>query len=108
MPTILAAAWLFSENKRAFPFRTVISGLVLQFALALVLLKIPAARGVLFSLNGAVDALTSATRAGTSFVFGYIGGAPAPFTVADPKGMTSFAFQILPLVIVISALAALR
>jgi CNT family concentrative nucleoside transporter len=104
---ILTAAWLFSENKRAFPFRTVISGLVLQFVLALTLLKIPAARGVLFSLNGAVDALTSATRAGTSFVFGYIGGAPAPFTVTDPKGMTSFAFGILPLVIVISALAAL-
>jgi len=104
---ILAAAWLFSENKRAFPFRTVISGLVLQFTLALVLLKVPAARGVLFSLNGAVDALTSATRAGTAFVFGYIGGAPAPFAVSDPKGMTSFAFQILPLVIVISALAAL-
>jgi concentrative nucleoside transporter, CNT family len=104
---ILAAAWLFSENKRAFPFRTVISGLTLQFVLALTLLKVPAARNVLFSLNGAVDALTSATRAGTSFVFGYIGGASAPFTVSDPKGMTSFAFQILPLVIVISALAAL-
>ena len=104
---ILAAAWLFSENRRAFPFRTVISGLALQFTLALLLLKIPAARNVLFSLNGAVDALTSATRAGTSFVFGYVGGAPPPFPIADPKGMTSFAFQILPLVIVISALAAL-
>jgi concentrative nucleoside transporter, CNT family len=104
---ILAAAWLFSENRRAFPFRTVVSGLALQFALALVLLKIPTARNVLFSLNGAVDALTAATRAGTSFVFGYVGGGSAPFTVSDPKGMTSFAFQVLPLVIVISALAAL-
>lgn len=104
---ILAAAWLLSENKRAFPVRTVVSGLILQFALALVLLKLPAARNVLFSLNGAVDALTSATRAGTGFVFGYIGGAPAPFAVSDPKSMGSFAFQILPLVIVISALAAL-
>ena len=104
---ILAAAWLFSENRRAFPFRTVISGLALQFALALLLLKIPAARNVLFSLNGAVDALTTATRAGTSFVFGYVGGGAAPFAVSDPKGMTSFAFQMLPLVIVISALAAL-
>jgi len=104
---ILVAAWLMSENKRAFPFRTVVSGLALQFALALLLLKIPAARSVLFSLNGAVDALTAATRTGTAFVFGYIGGASAPFTVSDPKGMTSFAFQVLPLVIVISALAAL-
>jgi concentrative nucleoside transporter, CNT family len=104
---ILALAWLLSENRRAFPFRTVVSGLALQFALALLLLKIPAARNVLFSLNGVVDALTSATRAGTSFVFGYVGGGSAPFAVAEPKAMTSFAFQILPLVIVISALAAL-
>jgi len=85
----------------------VAAGLALQFALALVLLKIPVARNGLFALNGVVDALTSATRAGTSFVFGYVGGASAPFAVSDPKSMTSFAFQILPLVIVISALAAL-
>ena len=49
----------------------------------------------------------AATKSGTSFVFGFVGGAPAPFAVANPAGMTSFAFQILPLVIVISALAAL-
>ncbi len=104
---IIALAWLLSENRRAFPLRTAASGLALQFALALLLLKVPTARAALFSLNGVVDALTRATRAGTSFVFGYVGGAPVPFTVADPKGLTSFAFQILPLVIVISALAAL-
>jgi CNT family concentrative nucleoside transporter len=105
--TILAVAWLLSENRRAFPFRTVISGLALQVALALLLLKVPAARAGLLSLNGVVTALTTATRAGTSFVFGYAGGAAPPFAVTDPKGMVSFAFQILPLVIVISALAAL-
>ncbi|MGB8363332.1 MAG: NupC/NupG family nucleoside CNT transporter [Rhizomicrobium sp.] len=104
---IIALAWLLSENRRAFPLRTAASGLALQFALALLLLKVPPARAALFSLNGVVDALTRATRAGTSFVFGYVGGAPVPFTIADPKGVTSFAFQILPLVIVISALAAL-
>ena len=104
---ILAAAWLFSENRRAFPVRTVAAGFPLQIALALLLLKVPVARNILFSLNGVVDALAAATKAGTAFVFGYVGGAPAPFAVVTPAGMTSFAFQILPLVIVISALAAL-
>jgi CNT family concentrative nucleoside transporter len=104
---ILTAAWLFSEDRRAFPVRTVAVGFALQIALALLLLKVPLARNILFSLNGIVDALSAATKAGTSFVFGYVGGAPAPFAVANPAGMTSFAFQILPLVIVISALAAL-
>jgi concentrative nucleoside transporter, CNT family len=104
---ILTVAWLLSENRRAFPVRTVAAGLALQIALALLLLKVPVARNALFSLNGVVDALMTATKAGTSFVFGYVGGAPAPFAVTSPSGMSSFAFQILPLVIVISALAAL-
>jgi CNT family concentrative nucleoside transporter len=104
---ILTLAWLLSENRRAFPFRTVIAGLALQVGLALLLLKVPAARDALFALNAAVGALTAATRAGTSFIFGYLGGGTPPFTVTNPSGMVNFAFGILPLVIVISALAAL-
>src|ERR1700691_4194895 len=104
---ILALAWALSENRRAFPVRTVVVGLAIQMSLALLMLKVPLARNALFSLNSVVDALMAATKAGTSFVFGYVGGAPAPFAVTSPAGMTSFAFGILPLVIVISALAAL-
>jgi concentrative nucleoside transporter, CNT family len=104
---ILALAWALSENRRAFPFRTVAVGLALQIGLALLLLKVPVARDVLFSLNGVVDALSAATKAGTSFVFGYLGGGDAPFSVTQPRNITNFAFQILPLVIVISALSAL-
>jgi concentrative nucleoside transporter, CNT family len=104
---ILGMAWALSENRRAFPLRTVTVGLALQFSLAIVLLKLPLARAGLLSLDTVVDALVRATRAGTSFVFGYLGGAPTPFSVTDPSGLTSFAFQVLPLVIVISALAAL-
>jgi CNT family concentrative nucleoside transporter len=104
---IIALAWALSENRRAFPIRTVLVGLALQIGIALLLLKVTFARDVLFSLNGVVDALVAATKAGTSFVFGYAGGGPTPFTVTNPQAMTSFAFQILPLVIVISALAAL-
>ena len=63
--------------------------------------------GLLFSLNGAVDALATATKAGSSFVFGYIGGGPEPFGVTSPQNLTSFAFGILPLIMVISALSAL-
>ncbi|HEX4295562.1 MAG TPA: nucleoside transporter C-terminal domain-containing protein [Rhizomicrobium sp.] len=104
---IVVAAWALSEDRRAFPWRTVAAGLVLQAALALFLLKVGMARDGLLALNGAVDALTGATRAGTSFVFGFVGGGAAPFAVTNPAGMVSFAFGILPLVIVISALSAL-
>lgn len=104
---ILATAWIFSENRRAFPLRTVASGLALQIGLALLMLKVPMARDALFALNGVVTALTTATRAGTSFVFGMLGGGDPPFAVTNPRGMVNFAFGILPLVIVISALSAL-
>lgn len=104
---IITLAWVLSENRRAFPFRVVLGGLALQAVLALLLLKVQFARDALFALNGAVDALTSATRAGTSFVFGFAGGGDAPYAVSDPTKATIFAFGVLPLVIVISALSAL-
>jgi len=104
---VVALAWVLSEDRHAFPWRTVAAGLALQAGLAWLLLKVPAARDGLLALNGAVDALTGATRAGTSFVFGFVGGAAPPFAVTNPGGLVSFAFGILPLVIVISALSAL-
>ncbi|MDR3526575.1 MAG: nucleoside transporter C-terminal domain-containing protein, partial [Rhizomicrobium sp.] len=105
--TIILVAWLFSENRRAFPVRTVVAGLAMQVFLALLLLKVPVARDGLFALNGLVTALTDATRAGTSFVFGYIGQGDAPFTITQPRAYINFAFGVLPIIIVISALAAL-
>lgn len=104
---ILTLAWVVSENRRAFPVRTVVAGLGMQVVLALLLLKVPVARDALFALNGVVTALTDATRAGTSFVFGFVGGGDPPFAVTNPKGMVNFAFGVLPLIIVISALSAL-
>jgi CNT family concentrative nucleoside transporter len=104
---IIACAWALSEDRRVFNWRMVAGTLLLQMAIALLLLKLPMVRGVLFRLNGVVGALTQATGAGTSFIFGYLGGAPAPFTVTHPANMINLAFSILPLVMVISALSAI-
>jgi concentrative nucleoside transporter, CNT family len=104
---ILFLAWLCSENRRAFPIRTVLAGLTVQVALALLLLKVPVARDGLFALNGVVTVLTDATREGTSFVFGFVGQGAAPFHITNPGAMINFAFGVLPLIIVISALSAL-
>ncbi|WP_421864962.1 NupC/NupG family nucleoside CNT transporter [Parvibaculum sp.] len=104
---IIALAWAFSENRRAFSLRTVAAALAVQIALALLLLKVPASQGALFALNGVVDALTEATKAGTGFVFGYVGGGAAPFETTAPQNSFILAFQALPLVLVMSALSAL-
>jgi CNT family concentrative nucleoside transporter len=104
---IVALAWVFSEDRRRFRWRIVVTALLLQAAVALVLLKFPPARSLLLGLNDVVTVLGTATTAGASFVFGYVGGGTAPFAVTNPGAMTSFAFGVLPLVIVISALSAL-
>jgi CNT family concentrative nucleoside transporter len=51
--------------------------------------------------------MSSATQAGTSFVFGFVGGGAVPFDVSKPQNLGSLAFQALPLILVISALSAL-
>ncbi|MBF0110862.1 MAG: nucleoside:proton symporter [Magnetococcales bacterium] len=104
---LIFLAWLASENRRNFPWRVAVMGLVLQLGLGLVLLKLPPVRSVFLWLNDLVIALQRAMEQGTSFVFGYLGGGGAPF--AKGEGGTTFilAFQALPLVLLVSALSAL-
>ncbi len=100
-------AWGLSEDRTRLSWRLVATGLGLQVVIALVLTKVPVARDALVSLNGLVDALMAATNKGTSFVFGYLGGGPAPFEIANPQNVFVLGFQALPLVLVVSALSAL-
>jgi CNT family concentrative nucleoside transporter len=104
---LLALAWLASERRRAIPWRAVAAGLVLQLALTVLLLKLPAAKAAFLWLNDALLGLEKATQAGTAFVFGYLGGGPAPFAVADAGAAFVLAFRALPIVLVMSALSAL-
>jgi len=103
----LAIAWLISEKRKLVKPATIIAGVVLQFAIAGVLLYIPFFQRFFLLLNNVVLALDTATKAGTSFVFGYVGGGPTPFMVTDPGSNFSFAFQSLPLILVIGALSSL-
>ncbi len=104
---LVLIAFALSENRKAFSWRLVLSGIALQIAIALALLGVPVVRDALLSLNAIVDALSSATTAGTSFVFGYVGGGETPFEVSAQQNNFSLAFTALPLVIVMSALSAL-
>src|SRR5215470_2843165 len=104
---LLAIAWTLSEDRRCIAWRTVIAGLVLQWALALLLIYFPPANAVIFLLNDGAIALQNATEAGSRFVFGYLGGPPLPFAESRPDASFILAFQALPLVLTISALASL-
>ena len=100
-------AWLASENRRGVRYATALTGVIVQLSVAGILLYVPFFKTFFLLLNNAVLALESATKAGTSFVFGYIGGAPPPFLLQDPGSNFILAFQALPLVLVIGALSGL-
>jgi CNT family concentrative nucleoside transporter len=75
--------------------------------MALLLLKVPNTQVLFLWLNKAVQALETSTKAGTSLVFGYLGGAPLPFEENIPGASYILAFRGLALVLVISALSSL-
>ncbi|HEX6999734.1 MAG TPA: nucleoside transporter C-terminal domain-containing protein [Gammaproteobacteria bacterium] len=102
-----ASAWAISENRRAVAWRVPVAGLAVQLALAWVLLRLPPSRALFEALNRGVLALQAASEAGTSFVFGYLGGGPLPFEETAVGGSLVLAFRSLPLIIVVSALTAL-
>lgn len=104
---LLFIAWLCSRNRRRIPWRTVAAGSLLQLAIAVAMFKLPLFRAFFLALNKVAMALEEATMAGTSFVFGYLGGGPLPFSEATPGGAYVFAFRALPMIIVVAALAAL-
>jgi CNT family concentrative nucleoside transporter len=103
----VAVAWVFSENKRRADIRLIILGIASQFFLAVIILKIPVFKDIFLFLNNIVVVLDNATKAGTSFVFGYLGGAGLPFDEKSPGASYVVAFRAFPLVLVMSALSAL-
>ena len=98
-------AWGFSTKKSQFPFFAAIWAVGAQILIAAFLLFTPPARAALASLQVAVQALQEATAAGTTFVFGHLGGGDTPFEVVNEGAMFSFAFGALPLVIFFSGLS---
>ncbi|HYX65975.1 MAG TPA: Na+ dependent nucleoside transporter N-terminal domain-containing protein, partial [Burkholderiales bacterium] len=104
---LIAIAWLAGEDRRRVPWRAVLSGLALLVFGAAISLRIPAVKGAFLRLNDALLVLERATQAGTGLVFGYLGGAPAPFAVTDQNALFVLAFRALPIVLVMSALSAL-
>lgn len=109
MAALLGLAWAFSENRRALPgWRWIAGALVLQGLLAVLIVRVPAVWAAVGLVNNAVSAVEAATLKGSAYMFGYLGGADLPFALKEgAQPPLVIAFQILPLVIVFSALAAL-
>ena len=104
---LLAIAWAFGENRRAVSLRQAAVGLFVTILTAVALIKLPFVARGFGVINEAVGAISAASRAGTSFVFGYLGGGALPFDLKAPGADFILAFQALPVVLVMSVLTTL-
>jgi CNT family concentrative nucleoside transporter len=105
---ILLVCWAISENRKAFPWKLAIGALLLQGVLVLALFGVPALRAGLAGVGLVVDGLANSTQAGVAFVFGFLAGTPnQPYALTNPGAMFVFAFRVLPVILVVCALAAL-
>jgi len=96
---ILVMAWALSENRRKVPWRIVFWGVGLQLAFGVLVLRTGFGRRFFEYVQAAFTVLTDATKEGAGFVFGNL---PQNFEIG-----AIIAFQVLPVIIFVSSLAAI-
>ena len=94
----------FSDNYKIINFKFIAYGILAQIVLAVVLLKVPFIISVFEVMGNGVVVLQEATVEGASFVFGY-----APSDSAGPYRslLETFAFGVLPYIIVMACISAI-
>lgn len=103
---ILGLAYLWSNNRKAINYRTVITGLVLQVVLAIFILKVPVGQDIFAWLGKAINKLLDFSKEGGAFVFGDL----TKVTEILPAGIVKsgvFLFILLPTIIFVCVLVAM-
>lgn len=97
---VLGILWLISWKRKDVSFKMLLKGMIAQFIIALVLVKVPAGRMVVSKISDAVTGVINCGSNGLSFVFGSLADSSAP------TGMI-FAIQVLGNIVFLSALVSL-
>jgi len=96
--TLLGIAFLLSDNRKAINFKTVLSGIGLQFFLAFFILGTPFGEPIFRALDNAITTLVSFADSGSTFLFkSYVSGSVNP-------SLENFAFRTLPTIIFFSSI----
>ncbi|PUD86385.1 NupC/NupG family nucleoside CNT transporter [Helicobacter pylori] len=96
MAVLFLIAWVFSSNKRAINYRTIVSAFVIQVALGALALYVPLGREMLQGLASGIQNVISYGYEGVRFLFGNL----APNAKGD-QGIGGFVFAINVLAIII-------
>lgn len=94
--TMVLVAYIFSANRKAINWRTVISGVLIQIVLGLIILKLPWGRQIFEFAKDLFTGILNYTNEGSKFVFGGL-------TDTTKVGFV-FATMVLPTIIFMSAL----
>jgi CNT family concentrative nucleoside transporter len=105
MCVLMGVAWALSNNRKRFPWRTAISGLALQFAFALFILKTPWGAGIFDFLQRAVDKLGVFAMEGAKMVFGPLADSAALTQSFGAANNLIFAVIVAATIILISSLS---
>jgi CNT family concentrative nucleoside transporter len=106
---ILGIAWLFSNNRKRINYRLVISGILLQIAIALLILKVPVVKLFFQKIGNIITHIEAFAKEGASFVYGGLmadngTGAATPFRT---PGVFIFGFSVLATIILVCVLVAI-
>ena len=105
---ILGVAFLLSNNRKAINYRLVFSGLGLQLALALLILKVPPVKTFFQTLGHGMEKIEAFGREGAKFVFGQI--LPDAGQLGKVFGQNNgfiFAFNIPATIILVCVIVAI-
>ncbi len=95
--SLLAIAFLLSDNRKAINLRTVGGAFVIQIVLGALVLYVPLGQEILGNVSNAVSNVISYANQGIGFLFGDLGNFKVGFI---------FAINVLPIIIFFSSLVA--
>jgi CNT family concentrative nucleoside transporter len=103
---ILGLAFLWSNNRKAINYRTVITGILLQIVLAIFILKVPLGQEIFYWIGKAINKILDFSKEGAMFVFGDL----TKVTSILPENMQKsgmFIFILMPTIIFVCILVAI-
>lgn len=100
MAVLIGIGYLLSSQKKSIPWKTIFLGIILQFVLAILVLKVPFINKAFDYAAGFFQVILKYSEEGATFLFGNL--------VTDTKSFGYiFAFQVLPTIIFFSAVSSI-
>ena len=104
---ILGLAFALSNNRRAINYRLVLSGLAIQFGLAVFILKTTVGQRLFAFLGAGITKILDFSKEGAAFVFGPLVNTPVLTKAFGAENTFVFFFNIIPTIIFVAVLVSM-